>query len=54
MGTEAAAATAIEFKENAALREPPTPTFTADHPFIFFIAKDNTLLFAGKYYWVIE
>jgi serpin B len=49
-GTEAAAATGIEVK-SAALRpeEPFTPTFRADHPFLFLIRdrKTNTILFLG-------
>ncbi|VDD88739.1 unnamed protein product [Enterobius vermicularis] len=49
-GTEAAAATAIAVSTTSLHFERPTPTFTADHPFMFVIAKGNTLLFAGKYY----
>ncbi|XP_072306682.1 leukocyte elastase inhibitor-like isoform X2 [Eucyclogobius newberryi] len=47
-GTEAAAATAAVMMLRCAVR---TPTFIADHPFLFFIRHNatNTVLFAGRY-----
>jgi len=49
-GTEAAAATAAVVSFTSARVEPPTPTFRADHPFLFLI-RDNqsgTILFLGR------
>ncbi|CAL1596616.1 unnamed protein product [Knipowitschia caucasica] len=47
-GTEAAAATAVIISVTSFR---PTPTFIADHPFLFFIRHNttNSVLFAGKY-----
>lgn len=44
-GTEAAAATAVIMIEKAAA---PSTMFRADHPFIFFIMKDDAILFMGR------
>jgi len=46
-GTEAAAATAVSFKDCV---EPAVPSFNADHPFIFLIQERETgnILFMGK------
>jgi len=48
-GTEAAAATAVIFREGSA-SEPPVVVFRADHPFIFIIEHKETgqILFMGK------
>ncbi|XP_078284318.1 leukocyte elastase inhibitor-like [Rhinoraja longicauda] len=48
-GTEAAAATAITMVRRAAIQA--TPTFVADHPFLFFIKHNKTqsILFMGQY-----
>jgi serpin B len=47
-GTEAAAATAIVMRATSI--EPPSPTFRADHPFIFMIQERETgnILFMGR------
>ncbi len=51
-GTEAAAATAIvgDLKGRSADEPPPTPTFYATHPFLFFIVDNRTgvVLFMGR------
>jgi serpin B len=48
-GTEAAAASAVEFKLS---KGPPRPkaTFRADHPFVFFIreTQTGTTIFMGR------
>ena len=46
-GTEAAAATIIEFKETAG---PSTPSFRADRPFLYVIKENSTgaIMFMGK------
>lgn len=48
-GTEAAAATAVIFK-NGSASEPPVEVFRADHPFIFVIKQKDSgnILFLGK------
>jgi len=48
-GTEAAAATAVVMRLTAALPE-PTPSFRADHPFLFLIRdnKTHSILFLGR------
>jgi serpin B len=48
-GTEAAAATAVTMMEGAG-RPRPVPTFTADHPFLFFVVSKPTglILFMGR------
>lgn len=51
-GTEAAAATAACLcGASIAMLWRRTPTFTADHPFLFFIRHNSsmTLLFAGRF-----
>jgi serpin B len=47
-GTEAAAVTAVELATRSL--PPPTPTFTADHPFLFLIRDQSTgtILFLGR------
>jgi serpin B len=47
-GTEAAAVTAVEMSVKSL--PPPTPTFTADHPFLFLIRdpSTSTILFMGR------
>ena len=52
-GTEAAAATAVIMRDNAALPHSPKttpPTFRADHPFVFIIQQKDSgnILFMGK------
>ncbi len=49
-GTEAAAATAVIMMFKGISHEPPTPTFRADHPFLFFIRDNRTgsILFLGR------
>ena len=49
-GTEAAAATAVIIMFKGISHEPPTPTFRADHPFLFFIRDNRTgsILFLGR------
>ena len=48
-GTEAAAATAVVMKLEAAMPE-PVPVFRADHPFLFIIrdTKTGSILFMGR------
>lgn len=46
MGTEAAAASGIMIEPMSLLMP---QTFTADHPFLFVLAKSDTLLFVGTY-----
>ena len=51
-GTEAAAASATVLSERSAKRIPPfTPTFRADHSFIYVIrdVKTGTILFLGRF-----
>jgi serpin B len=49
-GTEAAAATGIEFETASARQEPPPIYFTADHPFLFLIRDNRSggILFMGR------
>jgi serpin B len=49
-GTEAAAATAVVMVATAMPNEPATPTFNADHPFIFLIQDKETgnIIFLGR------
>jgi len=49
-GTEAAAATAVLFKEIVSPIEPTIPVFRADRPFIFLIQEEETgsILFMGR------
>jgi len=50
-GTEAAAATAVAVVKSAAvIREPPTPVFRADHPFVYLIrdTRSDSILFLGR------
>jgi len=49
-GTEAAAATGAVMRAMAVARRQPTPTFRADHPFIFLIrdTHSGSILFLGR------
>ena len=49
-GTEAAAATVMVMMPVSARIEPPTPTFRADHPFVFLIRDNQSglVLFLGR------
>lgn len=47
-GTEAAAVTAVMMKRCMSAAPKPCKEFKADHPFLFFICKEDTILFAGK------
>jgi serpin B len=49
-GTEAAAVTAVEISTKSLQVSPPTPRFTADHPFLFLIRDQTTgtILFMGR------
>ena len=49
-GTEAAAATAVVAQATSLRVEPPTPTFRADHPFLFLIRDNQSgiILFLGR------
>ena len=49
-GTEAAASTLIVMMPVSARSEPPTPTFRADHPFVFLIRDNQSglILFLGR------
>lgn len=47
-GTEAAAATAVGMMRCTAVAPTRTVVFTADHPFLFFIHKGDTVLFSGR------
>jgi serpin B len=50
LGTEAAAATAVELALGFAGARPPAPVFRADHPFLFAIGdgRSGTVLFLGR------
>jgi len=50
-GTEAAAATAVEFVLLSAAEIDPKPEvkeFRVDHPFLFYLKKDDVILFTGR------
>lgn len=50
-GTVAAAVTAIIGVKTTSIEEPASQTFTADHPFVFFLRDNQTkqILFQGKF-----
>ncbi|KAF8405090.1 hypothetical protein HHK36_009988 [Tetracentron sinense] len=43
-GTEAAASTAAIMRHGCALRQSPPPTFVADHPFLFMIREELSVI----------